>query len=151
MPQLQRSLIRWALKTEIWLSLAFARLLVRFVPYSRWRGLIGSLDGREETGEAGTLTLRDVDRASDIGRLIVRTARSTWFEAVCLPQAMAGRWMLARRGIPSQIYLGTTRDGPDKELRFHAWLMAGEQCVTGAEERERFIAFSRSDRGNSRD
>lgn len=51
--------------------------------------------------------------------------------AVCLPQAIAAHWMLARRGIPSQIRFGV-RAGPPR-LSSHAWLIAQGKAVLGDE------------------
>lgn len=43
----------------------------------------------------------------------------------CLVQALAARWMLSRRGIPSKLSLGVTLDD-NKKVIAHAWIMAGD-------------------------
>ena len=56
-------------------------------------------------------------------------ARNVPWNAVCLPQAMAAKAMLARRGQGSSLHLGTAmaEDG----LAAHAWLVAGDEIVVG--------------------
>jgi hypothetical protein len=77
--------------------------------------------------------------------MIARIAARVPFDALCLPQAMTGRWVLARRGIPSRVVIGSRCDD-EAELHYHAWLMVEDRCVTGARERELFSAFRREAR-----
>ena len=61
----------------------------------------------------------------------VRTvARHVPFGFVCLPQAMAAKWMLRRRRLPSTLYLGV-RVGESIKMTAHAWLRAGDKILTG--------------------
>ncbi|QFT78680.1 lasso peptide biosynthesis B2 protein [Erythrobacter sp. THAF29] len=138
-----RSIKRTVLKAEIVSGLAFARLLIKVVPFRLWRRTLGPIDG-SGNATAAPLTAREEKMASDIGRIIGRLARRQKFEAVCFPQAMAGRWVLGRRGIPSQIVLGSRRDG-SSELQFHAWLKVGDLVVTGQDEYETYQSFTVKD------
>jgi len=52
---------------------------------------------------------------------------------VCLPQAMAAKWMLRRRGLASTLYLGL-RSGETAGLSAHAWLRSGDRILTGRSE-----------------
>jgi hypothetical protein len=61
---------------------------------------------------------------------VTRAARYVPFKAVCLPQAMAARVMLARRGVASIMHFGAAR-GREKPLDAHAWLDAAGIEVTG--------------------
>ena len=61
---------------------------------------------------------------------MTRSARYLPFKAVCLPQAMAARVMLKRRGVASVMHFGAAR-GQDKPLDAHAWLDAAGVEVTG--------------------
>jgi hypothetical protein len=58
-------------------------------------------------------------------------ARWPW-RIVCLPQALAARTLLRRRGVPCALHLGLGRDARGR-LRAHAWLRSGSVCVTGAQ------------------
>jgi len=49
---------------------------------------------------------------------------------VCLPQAMAARIMLARRGVSSALHFGAAK-GKEKPFDAHAWLDAAGVEVTG--------------------
>ncbi|EDL48645.1 hypothetical protein ED21_30609 [Erythrobacter sp. SD-21] len=55
----------------------------------------------------------------------------------CLPQALAARWMLGRRGIEASLYIGTQRDESGLP-RVHAWRKVGEEWVTGLCDEERY-------------
>ena len=61
---------------------------------------------------------------------MTRAARHVPFKAVCLPQAMAARVMLKRRGVASVMHFGAAR-GQEKPLDAHAWLDAAGVEVTG--------------------
>lgn len=135
-----RSLKKAVLKAEIVVGLAFARLLIKLVPFRWWRRTLGPIDGRSAASSA-PITAREKKVAGDIGRIIKRLAGKQKFEAVCFPQAITGRWVLGRRGIPSQIVLGSRR-GNDSELALHAWLKVGDFVVTGQDEYETYQSFT---------
>ena len=56
-------------------------------------------------------------------------------------QALAARWMLKRRRIPSTLYFGMAKD-EDGRLTAHAWLRSGSQTLTGAEEQDGFTVLA---------
>ena len=128
-------------KLEIVLCLAWARLLIRLMPFRWWRGTLGPIDRAADMESLPQLNAEQAKKAAGTGRMIRRLADSLPFKAVCLPQAMAGRWMLARRNIPTRIVIGTKRGTLEEGLLFHAWLIAGEAIVTGGEESSDFNAF----------
>ncbi len=143
--KLPPSLSNRLLWLEIWLSLGFARFLVKFVRFSRWRGLLGALDDEPAPDAVPQLSPQKRKQAADLGRKIERVAnRPRLFRAVCLPRAMAGRWVLGRRGIASRIVIGSRAPGVDNGYMFHAWLMAGDVVVTGASERDDYLALRKS-------
>ena len=59
-----------------------------------------------------------------------RVARFTWWRSMCLEKALAGKWMLRRRGIASTMYVGMARRG--SEFIAHAWLVGEGETLTGA-------------------
>ena len=81
--------------------------------------------------------------AGDIGRMIGRMAGRQSFAAVCFPQAITGRWVLKRRGIPSRIVIGSRKDSGPQGLALHAWLKVGDLVVTGADEYADFRSFGK--------
>ena len=58
----------------------------------------------------------------------------------CLVRAIAGREMLARRGVSSQIRLGIAKNSPDI-LSGHAWLECGDKIITGEGEHLNYVAM----------
>jgi hypothetical protein len=136
-----RKLRRKLYLLEVYACLAIARLLVRFVPFRLWQGTLGPVGEEPATGEHLSVTPAQVAHARATGTMVARMARRVWFKPVCLPQAMAARWLLARRGTPSRVVFGSRRNPDDRALLLHAWLMVGDEVVTGARERAQFIAF----------
>ncbi len=124
---------RRALLIEAAAWLLLARLALLLVPFRRLaRGLgtfVPPTDSRGAQGQPYT-PHEYVLLAHDIGWAVTRAARHVPFRAVCLPQAMAARIMLNRRGVASAMHFGAAR-GKDKPLDAHAWLDAAGVEVTG--------------------
>lgn len=140
-----RPLVRRLLKLEIVLCLAWARFLIRFVPFRWWRDTLGTLGYGGKVQDPQQLVPAQVRKAADIGIIIRRVASRMPFNAVCLPQAMTGRWILARRGISSQIEIGSREgDAGEEKYLFHAWLVAGNNVVTGQDEADRFHSLGKA-------
>ncbi|GMN03022.1 lasso peptide biosynthesis B2 protein [Erythrobacter sp. MTPC3] len=139
---LTRSLKKTVLKAEIVLGLASARMLIALVPFRWWKHRIGVI-GSDAELPAERLTPMQRKQAGDIGRIIKRIARQQKFQAVCFPQAITGRWVLGRRGIPSQIVIGTRPDKDSGGIAMHAWLEVGDLIVTGQDEYAEYQAFKR--------
>jgi len=122
---------------EAALLLAVARLMVLLVPFrflSRTLGLHMSQTEEQPLAD-------DKDRqARRIAAAVTRTAKHVPWKAVCLPQAMAAKWMLRRRGFSSTLYLGVTKR--EASLEAHAWLRVGNQVVTGRCNLKRFAVVS---------
>lgn len=64
-------------------------------------------------------------------------ARTPW-TSNCLPQALAAKYMLARRGLLSTLYVGAAFSGRDA-LKAHAWLRCGDVPVTGGRNNEQWF------------
>lgn len=50
--------------------------------------------------------------------------------ASCLTQALAGQYLLSRRGVASQIRVGVDRESR-QQVKAHAWLVSGDWIVLG--------------------
>ena len=85
---------------------------------------------------------RDAAMVGRVTYLLPRIARRMPWRSDCLIQALAAQRWLARSGIASSIRIGT-RTSPAKGFEAHAWLVAGEQIVTGwdIEHFAEFAAF----------
>jgi len=107
---------------EAIVMLALARLIVITVPF---RMLAPWLSRAPDTNLPAAVLLVRVRKA------VTTAARNVPWNAVCLPQAMAAKAMLARRGCGSVFHLGAAFD-PNGKLIAHAWLMVGDTVVVGA-------------------
>jgi hypothetical protein len=107
---------------EAIVMLTLARVIVLTVPF---RYVALCLSCRPKTDSADEVLLLRVRKAVTTG------ARNVPWNAACLPQAMAAKVMLARRGCGSSLHLGADLDGIGK-LTAHAWLVAGKIVVVGA-------------------
>jgi len=107
---------------EAILALGLARLIVLTVPF---RFMAPWLSRAPQTRSCDqTLLLR-------VRQAVTMAARNVPWNAVCLPQAMAAKVMLARRGCGSSFHLGADFNAQGK-LITHAWLVAGGTVVVGA-------------------
>ena len=120
--------------------LLYAKGLVALVPPRRWRSRFGSI-GRQPATRIGDRDLATVRRA----RLaIARALRNVPGAPNCLPQALAARWMLERRRIASDLFIGMQREEGEAP-HFHAWLKVGEEWVTGLCDETRYTLFVAGD------
>jgi Transglutaminase-like superfamily len=124
---------RRALLFEAVAWLLLARLSLFLVSFPRLARHLGTVvtptDPRAR--DAASANSADASRlAAEIGWAVTRAARHVPFKAVCLPQAMAARLMLRRRGVDSVLHFGA-RIGCAKPIDAHAWLDAAGVKVTG--------------------
>jgi hypothetical protein len=124
---------RRALLAEAVACLLVARLALIFIPFprlARWLGtFVPPTDPRAVAIRKGSASNQALS-AEQIGWAVTRAARYVPFKAVCLPQAMAARVMLKRRGVKSVMHFGAAK-GTEKPLDAHAWLDAAGVEVTG--------------------
>jgi hypothetical protein len=125
---------------EAAVMLAWARLLVLLVPHKYWRSQIA--DGVLAKAELPPLTESERAAVLIVSRSVARAVRNAPVALICLPQALAARWMLRRRGVATQLYLGT-RQAAEEDREFHAWLKAGRTWVTGHCNETEYVTFTR--------
>ena len=135
---------RRALLAEAVSYLLAARLALIFIPFPRLARHLGTFvpptDARAAQASAGAAP-DQAQLAEDIGWAVTRAARYVPFHAVCLPQAMAARVMLKRRGVKSVMHFGAAK-GTEKPLDAHAWLDAAGVEVTGYPVAENFAEIA---------
>ena len=124
--------------------LAIARVGSAFVPFQYLAPRFGKLSSAAQAGaQAGLMpTQSDLQWAREIGWAVTRAARYVPFRAVCLPQAIAAKTMLARRGIPSIMHFGVSNQH-GSSLQAHAWLDIQGVEVTGFPVRPDFVEIAR--------
>ena len=84
---------------------------------------------RRKLGHVLQMTNRERLLVLEVRHAVTIAARNVPWNAVCLPQAMAAKAMLARRGHGSALHLGAKAEGDG--LAAHAWLVAGGEIVVG--------------------
>lgn len=115
-------------------ALLAARLRSGLVPFSRIARDLGGLvaPGAPDPESAPSpAALSPAEREAVFAVRWAIGAVAPWmpFRSLCLQRALAGRAMLARRGIGSVLHLGVDPSRP--RLTAHAWLDAGGLQVTG--------------------
>ena len=130
------------IEAAIWLWLASAALrLVPFPRLARWLGTFVTPEMARASVAKSPRSRDDVRIAGDIGWAVTRAARHVPFAAVCLPQAMAARVMLKRRGVASILHFGAAKTD-NQTLDAHAWLDAAGVEVTGYPVARRFTEIA---------
>lgn len=117
------------------LTLAPARV------YTREFGALGAIAALPASDQ-------DAAEAERVGRMVEAVAGHLPLRLLCLQQAIACRRMLARRGVPSSVCLGVSRDGADRARpregrAAHAWVEVGSRVISGAGELERYVLVAR--------
>ena len=125
---------------EAMAALLYAKALVAGVASGRWHERFASVGAPRTTTPAGA----DLEAARRIRFAIARALRNVPGSPNCLPQALAARTMLQRRGIRSDLFIGTRLDG-NAQNRFHAWLKVGEEWVTGICDETDYALFTGQD------
>lgn len=120
---------RWLLASAV-ISVIKARITVMFVPVRK----ILQPGARQTEAAFADTDAAKIGWAVEMAARIVPTAKN------CLVRAIAGRDMLARRGVSSKIRLGIAKNSPDA-LSGHAWLECGNRIVTGEGEHRSFAAM----------
>jgi hypothetical protein len=118
-----RSIAKVALGVEAALALTIASIALRLLPKGRASRLLGRA-GRVESVEIGVADAR----ARRVGRAVERVAAVLPWRPACLPQAIATRAMLRRRGVPCEGHLGVRSAAP---LEAHAWVTVNGRVVQG--------------------
>jgi hypothetical protein len=128
---------RAVLLEAVW-TLAAAQAAVRLLPF-RW--FIPRLGSQMDAPPEKSFSAEQVLHAQHIGWAVQTLARFLPWDAKCLAQAVAGKWMLQRRDLPSTLYLGVDR-GQKEWLEAHAWLRFGSEILTGEPQHERFTVIA---------
>lgn len=117
---------RWLL-IEALGCLCWVKAVLLLVPF-RW---IAPRLGRQMAESPSSLNPPERELALRVSWAVQAVSRHVPLGFVCLPQAMAAKWMLRRRGLPTTLYLGLRR-GEALKVAAHAWLRAGDKILTGA-------------------
>jgi hypothetical protein len=124
---------RRALVIEAWAWLLVARWTLILVPFPHVARRLGTFVPPTDPRAApiGANSSAQSTIAREVRWAVTTATRTAPFHAVCLPQAMAARLMLSRRGVGSVMHFGARMAGEPKSLDAHAWLDAAGVKVTG--------------------
>lgn len=121
---------RLALLIEAAFWLLAARLSLIVIPFPRLARRLGSFVPPTDARTMRAAAQDHARLAQEISWAVTRSARHLPFKVVCLPQAMAARIMLKRRGVASVMHFGAAK-GTEKPFDAHAWLDAAGVEVAG--------------------
>lgn len=112
------------------LFLCLAHAYIRFVPFQRWSGWLGtkSCDQRKDRDE-GDAALEQGRRAAAV---VARAAERLPFETKCLPRAIALSWLLRRQSVAHSLVFAARplhlRNSADA---LHAWVEVDRRTIMG--------------------
>ncbi|MBX6424740.1 MAG: lasso peptide biosynthesis B2 protein [Variibacter sp.] len=125
---------------EAVLLLVAAQAMVKIVPYRRWAPLLGPIRGEAEPDTAR----EDREEPQLVAWAVAQAARLLPWDAVCLPRAMAAKWMLARRNVASTLCVGIRRTAATEGgAELHAWLSVAGRALVGGEIADQFTVIAR--------
>lgn len=133
---------RLTVEAAAWLVLALG--LMALLPFRRIAGWFGkAVDG--DAPLAGLADGQSQAEARRIGRAVERAVRHLPLNARCLPQAIAAKAMLHRRGIAATMHFGMrlSNDGTGSRMEAHAWVTVGETGVVGVPASAGFTVLAR--------
>ena len=117
------------LTVRVWVLLVVMRGVITALPMRRITAHLGA--PMQETPTEG-LRADQLRYARRAGWAIAKAARITPTNSNCYPQALAGRWLLHRKRIPSTLYYGAAFDDDEgRTLQAHVWLRCGPHIITG--------------------
>jgi hypothetical protein len=123
---------------EAAVTLTAVQLLVRIVPFSLLSRLLERVAARclrkcLRRGRSSDRPATAPDpRVPSISRAIAAAACRLPWPSTCLTQAIAGRLMLAWRGVPAALVIGVRKDAG--VFAAHAWLLCADGIVCGGTE-----------------
>jgi hypothetical protein len=103
--------------------LGFARIATALLPFRVLAGWFSHVPTR-------LMQEAQPSECRKIGTAVERAARNVPWKAVCLPQAIAAKLMLSRRGYPAIVHFGVGRNAGGK-LIAHVWVCCGDSIIVG--------------------
>ena len=115
---------------EAWIFLHISKAIILFFPFKKIAAKIGV--SQVETTK---------DSLTDNQLLLViislqRAVKYAIHRSKCYDQALAAKFMLNRRQLPSTLYFGLSKE--DNQLSAHAWVRCGDRIVIGKRGFEKY-------------
>lgn len=133
---------RLTVEAAAWLTVALG--LLALLPFRRIAVWLGKAADRDAPMARPAEARRQAE-AYRIGQAVERAARHLPMNARCLPQAIAAKAMLRRRGIASTTHFGmqVSDGGTGGRMEAHAWVTVGETGVVGVPASVGFTVLAR--------
>ena len=132
------SLFEWYVMLVSMSLLPVIAMALLIFGYNKTRNILHLSVTRQVLVEAGTMRL---EKSCTIAHMISIAARHGPYRANCLKQSVLLWWMLARRGISSDIVFGVLKE-PQDSLDTHAWVECGGTNISDTKGmQQRFLAF----------
>lgn len=131
------------LVVEAVLWLAAASLALKLLPFRSVARILGPLRPPGVEADMTSLPPAEVHGACRVGAAVSRGAALAPWRPMCLPQAMAAKVMLVRRGWPATMHLGAMPDKDYGGIGGHAWVTLGPLTVIGGEVRTGYTELGR--------
>ena len=136
------TLKEWQLLIIAVVMLPVVALSLRLAGYNRTRNLLSKFIS-EKAGH-NTRQQPDTGEAKNIARMVSAAANYGPYRANCLKQSMVLWWLLARRGLESEIRFGVRKE-PGEEFGAHAWVeYEGINLIDSEVLREQVAQFKKS-------
>lgn len=116
------------IEAAFFLSLAW--LAIRILPF-RW--VVLGMGRHMDSPYSKTTEQKKASTRHLISRAITTMSRHMPFQCACLAQAVACKQMLRIRNISGTVFLGLAPRNHKHGLCAHAWLLSGDQILTGGE------------------
>ena len=124
---------------EAYFTLGFYRAAILTRSF---KSLVAGLN-QNETSEEVELINEKKQLALLIGKAVTTAANHTPWQSACLVQALTAQRMLRKRNIAGKFYLGVTMNSAENDpLAAHAWLICGDEILTGEAGYETYTVLS---------
>jgi len=133
---MKRTINALLLFAEAWCYLGVARLVITMVPFRKIVRILGrSLDADDEATYITSV------RPQRIRAAIRRASSFAPWRTKCFEQALAGKFMLSYRRMPSSVFFGVNKK--EGGLNAHAWLESEGIIITGEKQLDQFNVIAR--------
>ena len=118
------------LALEVFLFLALAKFLLLLLPFRIVSRLLGT-SSKSEPGSLDFLSSEQHLPLKYIGKHLDIVGKNLPWLSVCLDRAVAGMFLLRRRGLPTNLFLGVNLQKGTGPINAHAWLISSGWSVVG--------------------
>ena len=115
---------------EAWILLHVSKAIILFFPFKKIAAKLGvsQVETPKDPIAGYQLSLVEIS--------LKRAIKYTVHNSKCYDQALAAKFLLNRRQLPSTLYFGLSKE--DNQLSAHAWVRCGDTIVIGKRGFEKY-------------